>query len=1167
LKLLSLRLKNINSFKNDIHLDFTTEPLSGAPLFAITGPTGSGKTTLLDAISVALYNRTPRLDGTGSSNPVNLLSQGTREGFSEVVFQADGTQYLAEWRARRSKKGDVKPEVKLLRKDTEELITSRRKGKSGRDMADMSVEDAVTRILGMDFNAFRRSILLAQGDFAAFLKASADERRQILEATTGMGEFEVLKEKLNQQFKKVTSEYDIAGAGLESIPQVSAVEIGTAEIELVRLEAELLGLNEPRTALEKKKEEEQRRVDANNKLDGARKRQQELLSMKDDMGGLKLEIEQAQKASDIRPEMGSYHTEKERVEKLETALKGSIQEKETGQKRFDEAKAKYDASSLEFETVRDGAKEKKKTFNEAAVLETRGKEQLEEADKRQHEADSLKVKLDGLNRQIQQKNKDITALEVELKGDREFLEHNPLPGNADDLLARASQTAASLTEKELTSGEKKKALEREEDEHRTKTKEIEGIVNEGKVIETRKNDIMSRLEAARQALQPLTKEGDGSYWRTLGSAWGEVRDAGSRFLESYGQLSRIFDDTILTASLQEFNEKLHEFKHRTELLNQQVMTAKEKVKRCQAEEKAVAAANQALILRREHLTAGEPCPVCGSTEHPDASKHESDREGSIDRARENIQSAEAELEKAMHGLESVFRELSKLAKKKVTACDKQIDKMESLLKKIDSTKGELKLAEQQIEANNSRIDALNKQIEGIGQRIQDISTGIKEMEEDIAENNKQFCSIIPDEFTGQPPNSAFEKFKQNILKTRESIGRLGQNASTLVELETIVQENSRRFDEDMIRYNKLLEITAGYRDEGTGLLEHVMEMTGGKGVEAARSKLEAQLIKKEKKQNTMLEDSRQAETQLAAVTAKLEEQRTELGKTQEKLSATRSVYLQALGNAGFESSKEHKSSFRDPGWMDEKQQALQKYDNEKYTIEENIRTHVAVFAQTPFNSDDLMDILDRERVLLASIEEKNTLKGGLSGRIKTLNENFTKRQEQEKKLEGARAEMERWQKLAGVIPANSLRDFALQSMFDLLITIANRQLSGITSRYALRAVDLKDMVVIDLWNAGEQRPVETLSGGESFLVSLSLALALSELSSGRKMLESLFLDEGFGTLDSETLDAALNALESLRLSGRTIGVISHIDQLTRRIPVRIDVKRTGVGTSTIHVKG
>ncbi|MCK4937137.1 MAG: hypothetical protein KAR85_00865, partial [Methanosarcinales archaeon] len=116
-----------------------------------------------------------------------------------------------------------------------------------------------------------------------------------------------------------------------------------------------------------------------------------------------------------------------------------------------------------------------------------------------------------------------------------------------------------------------------------------------------------------------------------------------------------------------------------------------------------------------------------------------------------------------------------------------------------------------------------------------------------------------------------------------------------------------------------------------------------------------------------------------------------------------------------------------------------------------------------------------------------------------------------KKLEGARPEIKRWQKLAGIIPANSLREFALPTMFDLLITTANRQLSDISFRYALRAVDMKDMVVIDLWNAGEQRPVRPLSGGESFLVKLSLAMALSELSSGRSRLESLFLDEGFGT--------------------------------------------------------
>ena len=111
------------------------------------------------------------------------------------------------------------------------------------------------------------------------------------------------------------------------------------------------------------------------------------------------------------------------------------------------------------------------------------------------------------------------------------------------------------------------------------------------------------------------------------------------------------------------------------------------------------------------------------------------------------------------------------------------------------------------------------------------------------------------------------------------------------------------------------------------------------------------------------------------------------------------------------------------------------------------------------------------------------------------------------------------------------------------------------------------MVVIDRWNGNEERPVETLSGGEAFLTSLSLALALSEMSRGRTQLNSLYLDEGFGTLDSQTLDIAISALEGLRLAGRTVVVISHIDELTRRIPVRIAVDKMGSGSSRVRIRG
>ena len=167
-------------------------------------------------------------------------------------------------------------------------------------------------------------------------------------------------------------------------------------------------------------------------------------------------------------------------------------------------------------------------------------------------------------------------------------------------------------------------------------------------------------------------------------------------------------------------------------------------------------------------------------------------------------------------------------------------------------------------------------------------------------------------------------------------------------------------------------------------------------------------------------------------------------------------------------------------------------------------------------------------------------------------------------MNAAKQELERWEKLQGTIPSNALRDFALDIMFQQVARIANGQLAYLTSdRYQLKVETIGKLTIIDRWNANEERPVETLSGGESFLTSLALALALSELSQGRAQLNSLFLDEGFGTLDAETLDIAIAALEGLRMQGRSIYLISHIQELTRRLPVKINVRKRGDGSSNI----
>ncbi|WP_323150052.1 SbcC/MukB-like Walker B domain-containing protein, partial [Pseudomonas oryzihabitans] len=156
-----------------------------------------------------------------------------------------------------------------------------------------------------------------------------------------------------------------------------------------------------------------------------------------------------------------------------------------------------------------------------------------------------------------------------------------------------------------------------------------------------------------------------------------------------------------------------------------------------------------------------------------------------------------------------------------------------------------------------------------------------------------------------------------------------------------------------------------------------------------------------------------------------------------------------------------------------------------------------------------------------------------------------------------------WQHLNGLIGSADgakFRKFAQGLTLDHLVHLANDQLRRLHGRYQLirrQAAEL-ELQILDTWQADALRDIRTLSGGESFLVSLALALALSDLVSQRTGIDSLFLDEGFGTLDGETLEVALDALDQLNAGGKTIGIISHVEALKERIPVQLKVRK-GVG--------
>ena len=220
MKIWQLKIKNLGPFHvKPVELDFR-EILADASLVAITGRTGAGKTMLFDAVCVALYGKTPRLDGNGDKNPRHLLSHNKSDGHAEVIFETNGIRYLAEWRV----KGTTQSK-KLLEVGSEKPLAE-----------GTAVNKKIESILGLDFDAFRRSIMLAQGDFAAFLKAPPKKKLHILEATASIGIYNDLQGALNDKMNEVRAKKDEVKSKLDALPKASHEQVSAAEKTLRYLE-------------------------------------------------------------------------------------------------------------------------------------------------------------------------------------------------------------------------------------------------------------------------------------------------------------------------------------------------------------------------------------------------------------------------------------------------------------------------------------------------------------------------------------------------------------------------------------------------------------------------------------------------------------------------------------------------------------------------------------------------------------------------------------------------------------------------------------------------------------------------------------------------------------------------------------------------------------------
>ena len=478
---------------------------------------------------------------------------------------------------------------------------------------------------------------------------------------------------------------------------------------------------------------------------------------------------------------------------------------------------------------------------------------------------------------------------------------------------------------------------------------------------------------------------------------------------------------------------------------------------------------------------------------------------------------------------------------------------------------QLKTSENDIKRETNALKETETQLEGLDGTIADLQADIKATEE-------RFWESMPKTFHGTIPKEAVDQFEDKIEVVASREAELGKAETDFQVLNANIEADESKLQGLKESHEALKNEKNAYLREAEAFLTAAREKTEGLEAEdeinKAMSVLDADLQTKENARDSaeqQLQDSRNLLTQKQAAHEFSEKQ---LNMAVEKLDASRQVYFTKLENAGFDTAEAHDNAFRDDDRMQDLTDQIDEHKDEVGELASEIRELSARFDENPFDPNALGRIETTLEEIETLLQEKQKQIGAQQQSIDNLKKALKEREELGVEVAEVEAELARWKRLQETIPANDLRDFALEIMFRQMGSLANEQLKYLTSeRYQLKVEGIGNLSVVDRWNANEERPVETLSGGESFLTSLALALALSELSRGRSQLNSLFLDEGFGTLDAETLDIAIAALEGLRMQGRSIFLISHIKELTRRLPVKIEVSKKGNGSSSVRIQG
>lgn len=1152
-----LKIEGLNSFQQQQIINF--EKLMKRGIFGIFGFTGSGKSTILDAVILALYGSIPR----SSKNFINSNMQTASISFEfELNNNSETKIYTVERIYKRNETGGCNCKAaRLYEKNSTGKINIIAEGAK-------SVDKQAEMLIGLKSDDFTRTVVLPQGKFSEFLTLPPKEKNNMLERILHLEQYgNTLQLKLKSKRDKFNNQLQIINSKISTYGNLTPELLASENLKYENLLSDLDNLNHQKLKLQQDFDENKQVWELQTEKNEYLQKQQSLLKDKEDIEIKKNRLELAKKADIVYPYIKALEETEKKLNSIDldsytTEIKNITAQLELVQKEYDKAK---NIKDTEYELLL------KKEANLKQALDISNK-----VVELQNERNDLLEQYKDYTLQYTNSKQEKSNILKDIDDNKLTLE-NILK---DKQKINVDSEYQEKVEKGYTLETKYNDLKVKLDLVNNKIKKYDNLIDVNtenlSSVQTKLNNIQTNISNLETELKELNKINYNS--DTLLDLQNKYNHTKIEYENTklYEQDKEKLETSL--KGLEQSKQKLNEtYEQHTQKLKNLDITIKE----LKSQLNALETLNKASILA-EALQNNKPCPVCGSLNHPNpAKKIENDMLSIVNN---KIESNQTEYSNLQELLNNIITKIS-LVDKAYTDTDSKILELNQLLENKNSDKLKIEL-----DKLNNEFNELKQKIDEHTTLKQSLDNNLKELIDEKNKLNIEKTRIIESQTKDIQTKTELELESSDLTVQQQSIYTQLNNYKAELNIDNfehqikIIKSNRKQYSELEKSEIEARELLDSLEKQKLSIIEQILQVKNeiSKIVELGKEKaktiedyklnikklsennnpeeyiIEVQdridkIFNDEKNLNKELNDIKSKKQELDNIYMNLKNQK----QTFLELKLVQLQDLQKiLSENNFSSLEQAKDSIIQKSEQTNIDKVVNQYLEDYKLLDDNIQRLNKKLNNRALNSEDWENINTNLKNITIKLEQANKETAVMSERVFQMKQHLNELKALNKSKNQFVHKLDLINELILLTKGNNFIKFVSKRQMKYITKEATNYLKKITKdRYAIEIDDENDFIIRDDFAGGARRKPETLSGGEIFITSLSLALALSSQIQlkNKAPLQFFFLDEGFGSLDMNLLDTVIDALEKLHSENMNLGIISHVEELKNRIPVKLIV--------------